>query len=257
MTYNERISHTTEKEVLVDPEEQIVLSEKYPFHPAALETLQAEYPHLAYAEEDDLISFNVSRFSEEQLYFFYQDISFFINNPELPRENIICRLDNFHPRNASQERLLQAAYDFAATETYKGRGLFVTGAVGTGKTHSAVALAKQFFMLGEETRYIADPGYRDTREIDREDRRITRTWILDDMNSPFGEGMKYFKQITMRVHNTGGKVFVTSNQPLEYLLSHGFVTEPNEEERFRDRIKGMYEIIKVTGESYRKPAGIR
>lgn len=59
----------------------------------------------------------------------------------------------------------------------------------------------------------------------------------------------------MRVHNTGGRVFVTSNQSLEHLLSNGFVTDQDEEERFRDRIKGMYEIIEVTGDSYRQPAG--
>ena len=112
-------------------------------------------------------------------------------NPSLPLENLCSRLDNYVPKNDSQEDLLRYAMALVNVDvTGRAAGIFISGEPGVGKTHVAVGITKELMNMGQEAYYL------DASNIDYElikKQGPDQAWVLDDLNKPHGQGMHIFK----------------------------------------------------------------
>lgn len=181
---------------------------------------------------------------------FFAECWFIIKNPSLPLENIGSSLQNYLPKSQSQEQAKAAAEQLLSlSDQSMPAGLFIEGTVGVGKTHLCVALALEFMTRGWPTHFISAQSGRLTS--DALESRHPAVWILDDLNGPYGSGMDIFKKLIVHIHETGGRLFVTSNTDLNYLLEHGFTIDQAERPKILDRFKGMMLALKVTGDSNR------
>lgn len=181
---------------------------------------------------------------------FITECNFYRLNQQIPVENIGCSLDNYDPKNESQKLAKDAALKLLSFQNpSKAAGLFLEGLPGVGKTHLAVAMALEFMMQGWPTHFIAATTNRGINNLLND--RQPAAWILDDLNSPYAQGMDTFKKLIVHIHETGGRLFVTSNTSLQQLLEHGFVTDRDEKPRILDRFKGMMMALRVEGESFR------
>lgn len=193
--------------------------------------------------------------TKEQLANLKLDLEFYMTNPKLPLENLCNRLDNYTPRNDSQDDLLRWAHKLVDLQTPTvAAGLFIYGSTGVGKTHVAVGTTKEFMRKGLKPHYIrGDDNHRLSKvEVLLKSPQSGQVWIIDDLNSPYGFGMGVLKQVVLNAHNHGGRVFVTSNTSFKELMEHGFVTDPEEKPRFTDRITGMFKVLEVVGGSQRQ-----
>ena len=218
---------------------------------AAFEVFKGRYPNLEITrqEDEDTILLSLTGPTEEQE-LFRTDMEFLSRNPDLAVENICSRIDNYIPKNKTQVELktwAQRLIDLDSSTT--AAGLFVFGATGVGKTHIAVGVTKELMKRGFSANFIRAEDYQRMRSMKLDP---NQAWIIDDLNSPFGGGMTFFKEVVLNAHNFGGRVFVTSNTDYYELLEHGFVTDPQEKPRYMDRTKGMFKVIHVTGESHRE-----
>ena len=219
---------------------------------ALILTLQKHYPKLRVISTDErtTISLIYSALPPEEQLNLALDLTFFSQNPKLPLENLCSRLTNYHPKNASQQELLYWANQLLlADSTTTGSGLFIYGEPGVGKTHTAVGLAKELMRKGSHSNYVNADDWTQVTDLQLAPNQV---WILDDLNSPYGEGMKAFKRIVLNAHNVGGKIFVTGNQHYDELMEHAFVGDEGNRQRYLDRSKGMFKILHVTGESERQ-----
>ena len=196
---------------------------------------------------------NISAISDEQLELFLLDLIFFAQNPKLPLENICSHIANYEPRNDSQRELLRyalALVDMFAKDQSKAMGLYMHGQAGVGKSHMAVALTKEFMRRGLHANFIRADDYRYGVNLGL---GAGQVWIIDDLNSGYGNPRDMFKPIILNAHDRGGVVFVTSN--LEYgELIYQIFGSPNEANRIRyeDRTKSMFKILEVIGDSNRQ-----
>ncbi len=80
-----------------------------------------------------------------------------------------------------------------------------------------------------------------------------QVWILDDFNSPYGMDRDFFLQVSLNAHNTGGRMFITSNMDYDLFMNQlsTLIGDANSK-RYLDRIKGMFKVINVLGESNRR-----
>lgn len=175
------------------------------------------------------------------------DLKFYFKNPELPLENLCSRIDNFETRTESHKDLLKYAKHLLSLDKTATAGLFIYGNPGVGKSHMAVALAKRMMLMNQEAYFLSGENYRLSAKLGP-----NQVWILDDLNSPYGMYMSAFKEIVLNAHNKGGRVFVTSNTPYQKLMDHAFVADPEDELRYMDRTKNMFEILKIGGNSKRE-----
>jgi len=174
-------------------------------------------------------------------------LEFYFMNPNLPLENLCNRLDNYHYSTESQKELSEYAKRLLYLGKSTKAGLFIWGDPGVGKTHIAVALTKEFMSKNQEVFYLSAENYQLPVHLGPE-----QVWILDDLNSPYGEYIKTFKKIVMNAHEKGGRVFVTSNTPYEELMNNAFALDPQEKNRYKDRAESLFKIRHVTGSSGRK-----
>ena len=179
------------------------------------------------------------------------DLEFYSQNPHLPLENLCAHLDNYQPKNSSQEELLyfaQRLIDF--DDDSVGAGLYMYGEAGIGKSHIAIAVSKQFMQRGLDPNFQVADRYTLGTELNLQPGQV---WVVDDMNSGFHLSSRMFKQVVLNAHDRGGRVFVTSNKNYEELMSEMFVGDSKANRvRYDDRTKGMFKILHVTGESYRQ-----
>jgi DNA replication protein DnaC len=175
------------------------------------------------------------------------DLEFYLRNPDLPLENLCCRLDNYEPRTESQRELLEYAALLLELERTATAGLFMWGNPGVGKTHIATALTKEFMSRKQEAYFLSGEEFRLPVALGPE-----QVWIIDDLNSAFGTRMEKYREIVLNAHNRGGRVFVTSNTPYESLMDSAFAIHPEERARYMDRTRNMFKVIEVTGPSQRE-----
>lgn len=226
---------------------------------AMLQKLQSVYSGLKIGSAaDGSVEFTTDALAPDSVEDLVLDLTFFLQNPGIPLENLCSRLNNYEPKNESQRQLLEHALALVnLEEPSTAAGLFIYGNPGIGKTHVAIGVTKEFMRKGLE------PIYGNTaQEVGGFGRRIDshhmnnllkpqQVWVLDDVNSPFSQGMKMLREVVINAHNFGGRVLVTSNISYDRLIRHGFVDNPDDRNRFMDRAEGMFAILQVYGESTR------
>lgn len=216
---------------------------------AMLQVLGQHYSGLQIRQNKSDIELITERLAEDESANLNLDIQFFLENPDLPLENLCSRVDNYFPNNPSQEELLRYARALVnLQEPYTSAGLFIYGEPGVGKTHVAVGVTKEIMRRGLNSNYMRADDVRFPKH------RLTpgQVWIIDDLNSPYGSGMEAFKRIVLNAHEFGGRVLATSNTTYDYLMERGFATDPGERKRYMDRTKGMFKFLHVEGKSHRE-----
>ncbi|MCK4926866.1 MAG: ATP-binding protein [Candidatus Aenigmarchaeota archaeon] len=176
----------------------------------------------------------------------YWDIKFFENTPWLPDENFCSRLDNYFPKNETQEALLDAIYHLLDLKTGSA-GICISGPPAVGKTHCAVGAGKELMKKASNPFYfLTEEHYNISQSLEPDS-----VFILDDLNSPYGVFKDIFLKIIQFVHEKGGRVFVTSNMGYDDFLEHAFVGNRENEERILDRMKGLFYVLEIEGQSER------
>ena len=218
---------------------------------AVISKLQKHYPTLQFTSRDSTICFHLSDLPNTERDNFLLDMRFFEQNPSLPLENICSRLDNYQPKNESQEELLQYARQLVALRDESiGAGLYMFGEAGIGKSHVAISISKEFMLRGLHPNFQTAEHYRLKQNTVLSPGQV---WIIDDMNSGFHLSSRLFKEVVLNAHDRGGRVFVTSNKNYDELMYEMFVGDGKANRmRYEDRTKGMFKILNVVGDSYRQ-----
>lgn len=167
--------------------------------------------------------FNITGLDEPGKKRFAQDVEFYARCAgAVGLEHITSRLDNFEPKNPSQEQLLELAkrpifYD----KSIPYAGLYMWGANGVGKTHMAVAIAKECISAGFSPGFYApywllvqDKNILED-QLGRWLRQPPTVMVLDDYYSGFGLEPKLVKDCYQGMLHRGGRLIITSSQPLE------------------------------------------
>jgi DNA replication protein DnaC len=218
---------------------------------AVISKLHKHYPDLQWAELGTSVHFNLERLPAQEREYFILDMRFFEQNPSLPLENICSRLENYNPKNTSQEELLMYAKQLIALQDESvGAGLYMFGEAGIGKSHVAISISKEFMKRGLHPNFQTAEHYRLKQNTILTPGQV---WIIDDMNSGFHLSSRLFKEVVLNAHDRGGRVFVTSNKNYDELMYEMFVGDGKANRmRYEDRTKGMFKILNVSGDSYRQ-----
>lgn len=221
------------------------------FSHAVAETIGKQYPTLKILSRSrQEIVYDGSTLSEQDNADLLLDLRFYDSNPFIPLENICSKMANYVARNESQAELLKYADMLLNFESQLGAGLYMFGDAGIGKTHMAVALAKQFMIRGFEPNFQSAERFTFSTKLNLGDDQV---WIIDDLNSGYGIASRLFREVVLNVHERGGRVFITSNKPYDLMLKELFVGDgPANKMRYEDRTKGMMKVLNVTGDSRRQ-----
>ena len=218
---------------------------------AVLSKLQKHYKGLSIvkSQASPTIDLVVAALSDQEVQDLQLDLAFYKKNPRLPLESICSKLSNYEPENQSQQELLfyaKALIEF--NDPSVASGLFIYGESGVGKSHIAIAVTKEFMKTGQDAYFSSASDLRRYTDL----LGPNQVWIIDDLNSPYGLPMGDFKKVVLNAHNCGGRVFATSNTAYSELMEYAFVSDAQEKPRYMDRIKGMFKVLEVTGESARQ-----
>ncbi|NOQ37346.1 hypothetical protein GQ472_00530 [archaeon] len=176
----------------------------------------------------------------------YWDIKFFEKMPEVSDENFCSRLDNYYPKNETQEKLLDAIYYLLDLNTGSA-GLYIFGSPGVGKTHCAVGAGKELLKKASGNFYfLTDENYKIHKSLIPDS-----VFILDDLNSPYGVFKDTFLKLVQYVHENGGRIFVTSNMGYDEFFKNAFAGNNENKERILDRMKGLFYVLEIEGQSER------
>jgi len=219
---------------------------------AMLATLQKHYEGLK-VESGERTILDMQELSEKEAEKVALDVAVYSNNPQLALENLCSYLDNYDPKNESQEALLEYANRLVGLEDPSmTAGIWAYGSAGVGKSHVAVALAKEFMGRGMQAnfRFAHDLNYGDFRSAGP-----NQAWVIDDLNSGYSVNSKVFIDLVLNAHNIGGRLFVTSNLPYNEYMDEKFPTSYGNQAdrtRYMDRTQGMFKVLEITGGSQRK-----
>lgn len=208
------------------------------------------YPGLSASESDGQVTFDLKALDATALEDILADVAFLKINPGTPLENLGSSLRNYDPKNDSQKKLLQSARQLVTYKGGRAAGLVLTGEPGTGKTHMAVAIAKEFLRAGETPLFIK-PG---SQPPSKDSIKRHRVFVIDDLNSGFGPTVDIFLSVVSQLHDSGGKLLMTSNQPFEKTMQDAigpYSLRKDEGPRLRDRMKNMFLFLNIEGESQR------
>jgi DNA replication protein DnaC len=221
---------------------------------AHLEKLKKHSPKIGFALDTsgNKGTLNISALQPEEKFNMIIDLEFFEMNPNLPVENLNSRLSNYEPKNAEQVNFLNWAKRILELgDPTASAGIFAYGGPGVGKTHVSVGLAKEFLKKGENPKYI-NMSTNSKLSIKPDEIDKHSIWIIDDLNSPYGLGRELFISVLDRIHNKGGRIFVTSNMRYgEFMDTVKTLEDDAQFARIEDRIKGMIKPIFVPGISMR------
>jgi len=217
---------------------------------AMLATLQSHYEALR-VERGEKTRLDLRELSPEDQERAALDVSFYSQNPHLPLENLCSKLNNYDPKNDSQRELLEYVGKLAEfPDLSKPAGIWAHGQAGVGKSHIAVALTKEFMRRGYQPNFVQ---FGANNKLMTPNLAPQQVWILDDFNSPYGMDRDTFVRVSLNAHNTGGRMFVTSNMDYDQFMEklHGIIGDADAK-RYFDRIKGMFKVLNVVGESNRQ-----
>ncbi len=210
-----------------------------------LNQLQKEYPNVKAETGGEAL--NVDALSNDEVGRLRLDLLFFEMNPLLPPDLLCAQLHNYLPENKSQEELLYWANELVQYDQRTPAGLFISGSNGVGKSHVAVGIAKELAGQGFSFDYLSLTGTVSKVFFDL-GRSTKNMLILDECpNSPTGF-RDPIAQMIDRVHQQGGRLIITSNNPY-----NDFRNELNDVGPYYvDRADGMLREVQVDGESHRK-----
>ena len=247
----------------MDTEPVIYVNEAKIFSAAIVGELQKHYRNLdVRSGASGGLDFVVGDLTQTQIKDLQSDIEFFQQNPHVPKENVCCHFWNYQPKNKSQEELVQWAKTLLAIQDQTvTAGLYIVGSAGVGKSHIALAVAKELMKDGQEAYFISgekmSPTLQDGQVRIRPGGKIidlgsNQVWVIDDLNAGYGVAGSALHRIVLNAHEKGGRVFVTSNSEYEEVLNQSFAGNQEEKPRFEDRTRGMFKILHVEGESARQ-----
>ena len=196
-----------------------------------------------------------------------------LGDANIPKRYLHCTFENFSAYNESLERALDAAkripdrFDRAASRELVGRGVFLDGQPGVGKTHLAVAVLKAiiersgvsglFYDTRDLLRVIRstyDPSIRTTELEVLRPVMHTQVLVLDDLGA---EKTSEWVEETMNLivntrYNERRMTLFTSNY-----LDIPDDTDPNSllfriGHRMRSRLHEMCDFIEMDGADYRE-----
>ena len=219
---------------------------------AMLATLQKHYEGLK-VDSGERVTLDMRELSDREAEKVALDVRFYANNPQLALENLCSHLDNYDPKNASQEALLEYANRLVGIDDPSvTAGLWVYGNAGVGKSHIAVALAKEFMRRGMQAnfRFASDVSMEDSESV-----LSNQAGVIDDLNSGYEVNREIHTDIILEAHNKGGvRLFITSNLAYEAYMNQRFRSCDNQADRIRyiDRTEGMFKVLEIVGESHRQ-----
>ena len=223
-----------------------------------LKAVTSTYPDIGYTDEGTLeVRANVPQEVIED------DLNFWLDNPNIPAENVCSRLGNYQPTNQTQVNLLHAAsYLVNEGSTQRAMGLIAHGDPGLGKTHIAVGLAKEISARAQRGSVTYINAATQTNLPYKREPYLKMaddgkgTIILDDVNSPYGMGADALRHAVSAIHDVGGRLFVTSNATdlnafLNKALRSSADADGIEFSRLQDRVRGLLLPVHLEGESHR------
>lgn len=217
------------------------------FSEPVIREIEKNYPDVITQRNGDTVVINTTRLTDKDLSDLIVDIQFYMANPTIAVENICCHIDNFTPKNPSQEEMLKSSLQLLNYKGTNAAGLYLQGEAGTGKTHLSIAMAKEFAKRGQKVLFIPPDGsYGVGKNLPGFD-----VVILDDYNSGYGKG-DTFRAVVDHACQTGGRLFITSNSPYKKaVVEESFVAEEEVKARYLDRTKGLFKFHTIQGESQR------
>jgi DNA replication protein DnaC len=191
----------------------------------------------------------------------------------IPKRYLHCTFDNFSVYNESLERALEAArriparFDGAASRELVGRGLFLDGQPGVGKTHLAVAVLKAiidqshasglFYDTRDLLRVIRstyDPSIRTTELEVLRPVMNTQVLVLDDLGAE--KTSEWVEETMNLIVNT------RYNERRMTLFTSNYLDVPDDSDpnsllfrighRMRSRLHEMCDFIEMDGADYRE-----
>jgi len=231
-----------------DDLQQIDISTEFLTVPRQLE-FKATYPQLKFTEVNEKVTVNIAQMSDGDAVSFLADLLFLKMNPLTPLENQSASLVNYLPQDESQKTALEFAKKLVEYSGRRASGLFMSGTTGIGKTHISIAVAKEFLKKGEHPLFVGPKTNLSPEQIQGHS-----IFIFDDLNSGYGDGVQSFIDVVSRVHDLGGKIFVTSNTGFKKLfdqMAGKHSIHSAEGPRLLDRIKTMFKFLELKGKSYR------
>ena len=201
---------------------------------------------------------------------FLYDYFFYRFNPFISEDNTCASFCNFRrgETDSPQDkgwRLSRALVDKTFSTS---RGLFFYGAAGTGKSHLAIAAAREIFaklpldnlVVAEEKmtylRWKSDVVnfmHRGNEVYITQKLKNSEIIVIDDLNElNFSEQREFFKILISFIHDNGGKkIIITSNLTPEQIFSRLFALEPAQRERYETRFFARFLPIEFSGPQQR------
>ena len=215
-----------------------------------IEGLRPYYPLLML----NLDQLDISLLTEDNLIALEKDILFYnacCTEGVIPKEDLYAQWDIFHCDTPLQTLWYSRANQLLEevnSGSRRGMGMFLAGAAGLGKTHLAIAVAKECLKEGYYPIYIRPETNQDGDSIqDSIDNLLSGNfgkgspivWILDDCNSSFGVVKDFFLKLVIRARELGDLLLVTSNMEYESFNAGLFTSYDLHSQRLSRRIKEL------------------
>jgi DNA replication protein DnaC len=189
--------------------------------PAFCEQIQIGHPKLKMPNN---FEFDVTCMEPRNVDDLILDLQFYLKNPSIPLENLCCRLNNYSDIQPLQKDLKRIALNVVNKKNLTEKsGAFLQGTPGIGKTHLAIAIAKEFLFAGFETFYMTPET---AKRYEGKAMGTRQVWIFDDLNSGYQHPIaKLFVAAVRNANINRGIVFVTSNSTIEEIIGQAMSTE--------------------------------
>ncbi len=216
-------------------------------------TLRREYGEFPVDVLDN--SLDLTQFDEATRQRIITDIDLHRRFPNLPLENLCSTFGNFEPELDSQRDLLESARKLANYDKRKKpAGVWVYGTPGLGKTHIGIGFMKELMNKRNNVEFMQFPNIIPTEPYKYRTKKSAASFI-DEVNSLRDVELKaIFLEILLTTYNTNGRMYVASNITPEAVINSGISGSSGGSYRYIDRIRHMFKIIKVEGDTHRKKA---
>ena len=189
-----------------------------------------------------------------------------LEKAKLPTRYAACHLNNYHPRDASQEAAQRYASWFAMNYPAVERGILFTGPVGVGKTHLAVSILKGlaergfpslFYEFGALLKEIQDSYNPNTRTSELgvlAPVLQAEVLVLDELGAskPTDWVRDTMAHIINTRYNEKRATIFTTNYPDERQNDREETLEDRIGIRLRSRLFEMCKTIDMKGSDYRR-----
>jgi DNA replication protein DnaC len=211
------------------------------------------YPEVSVDNSNGTFAIDMTKLGDVEYGDVITSLTFARQNPTLPIENVFNTLFNYNPVTPSQQDFVAWINRFLALPIDQSAGIYAWGDPGIGKTHISVAATKELMVGGVSVAYFkADQAPMSVKQILNWEN--VQVWILDDLNIGYGK-RDFFKPLVMHLHDSGGRLLITSNKPYENLLEELLPSSGSDladRLRYEDRMQGFFKVLHVEGQSTRQ-----